>query len=91
MYKEFTYDSFGDLIKDYQDAYAECFHQLLTVNVGLPLSHNDYYGSAICWRCMKLKLFKHDWELMHAGMNAFVHDAAKLSVVYERSGKKQGC
>lgn len=41
-----------------------------------------------CWRCLKVKLFKHDWPLLFGGLNAFTKDSAKLLVAWERSGKK---
>lgn len=56
-------------------AYSECFHELLTVNIGLPVSHNDYYAPPICWRCLKVKLFKHPWDLISTGMNLYITDS----------------
>jgi hypothetical protein len=88
MFKDFTYESFGDLIADYRDSYEQVFHRLLTVHTGLPISHQDYKAMPICWRCLKVKLFKHDWELLHAGLNAFVKDTSKLLHFWERTGKK---
>ena len=88
MFKDFTFATFGDLIADYRDSYEQCFHRLLTVNTGLPLSHQDYKAMPICWRCLKVKLFKHEWELLHAGLNAFVKDTNKLQHYWERTGKK---
>lgn len=88
MFKDFTYDSFGDLIEDYRDSYEQCFHRLLTVNTGLPISHQDYKAMPICWRCLKVKLFKHEWELLHAGLNAYIKDTGKLQHFWERTGKK---
>jgi hypothetical protein len=88
MFKDFTYDSFGDLIADYRDSYEQVFHRLLTVHTGLPISHQDYKAMPICWRCLKVKLFKHEWELLHAGLNAFIKDTSKLQHYWERTGKK---
>ena len=88
MFKDFTFDSFGDLIANYRDSYEEVFHRLLTVNTGLPISHHDYKAMPICWRCLKVKLFKHEWELLHAGLNAFIKDTSKLTHYWERTGKK---
>ena len=54
MFKDFTYPTFGDLIVNFRDAYEECFHRLLTVNTGLPISHNDYRATPIVrslWLC----------------------------------------
>lgn len=88
MFKDFTFETFGDLIADFRDCYEQCFHRLLTVNTGLPISHHDYKALPICWRCLKVKLFKHEWELLHAGLNAFVKDTNKLQHFWERTGKK---
>lgn len=58
MFKDFTYASFGDLIVDFRDAYEECFHRLLTVNTGLPISHNDYRAIPIV-RCRQAQPASH--------------------------------
>ena len=50
MFKDFKYDSLADVIWDFKKAYDTCYHELRSASIGLPLSHNEYTGTPICWR-----------------------------------------
>lgn len=59
MFKDFTYSTFGDLVADFRDSYEECFHRLLTVNTGLPITHHDYRAVPIVSSCRRRR--RREW------------------------------
>lgn len=56
MYKPLKFETLGNLLTDYKNAYEECFHTLYYVYLGLPFGRDMYSQDEIQWRVLKLNV-----------------------------------
>lgn len=62
MNKNMIYDSLAALVKEFENSYKKCWHEVVNVSVGLPFSHDDISECPIQWKVLKLSLQTLLWE-----------------------------
>ena len=87
MSKDLKYSSLGELVLDYNQAYRKSFHNLLTVYVGLPFSHDKSTDNPVKWRAQKVHIYKNDEENIVSVLDAYSNAMLKMSDVYVSTGK----
>ena len=60
MYKPLIFNSLYDLIENFKDSYEMCFHRLVKIYLGPPLSHDMFCDTPIIWRSLALKYLPYD-------------------------------
>ena len=49
MTKECCFCSLAALVEDFIDSYHSCGHDVVSLAVGLPISHDDFSCAPVCW------------------------------------------
>ena len=86
MYKPLKFETLGNLLTDYKNAYEECFHTLYYVYLGLPFGRDMYSQDEIQWRVLKLNVTV-GWPAIVSNANKFENDSIALFNTYVSSGK----
>ena len=86
MHKDVRFASLADLVEEFRQSYAECYHKLLTVYVGLPLPHNQCLDQPVKWRATKVRMVSNSAEDVATKINSFTSVMAKMNEYYIREG-----
>ena len=88
MDKPVVYESLTHLISDYEAAYAECFHQLLTVYLGLPLPRTFQADDRpIKWRAAKVRVWRTDPADTRERVEAYCAVMHRMAHSYSKYGR----
>lgn len=87
MDKEVKYDSLSSLILDYQKSYADCYHHLLAVYVGLPFSHDVFSDTPIKWRAIRVNARRKYRDRMIEELNTYTTNMTKWAEYFARERK----
>lgn len=63
--------------------------QALQVRIGLPVEHNEYSSSTICWRYCNIKTNNKKWDQVCSMLDAYAARAVNLCTMFNDTGMKQ--
>jgi tubulinyl-Tyr carboxypeptidase len=86
MNRPISFTSLADLVLNYRESYEECYHQLLTVYIGLPMPHNQYIDQPLKWRATKVRVFNNTTEDVVTRINKFATNMTKINEYFVREG-----
>ena len=55
MYKDLKFDSLHELLKDFTQCYATCYHSVDRIKLGLPVNHDKQSMEVIMWKYMYMR------------------------------------
>ena len=86
MNKDFVFDTLSDLVQNYVTSYEACYHKLLTLYIGLPLTH-ELGDQPIKWRASKIRVFGKDPAITRDKIEQFVDTMATLAAHFQRTAR----
>jgi hypothetical protein len=85
------YESLADLVAEYVRCYEEAWHRVISVKIGLPVTHDMNSSEFVCWDGVVVHLREGNWEqVAKPEINKHAKDMFKLASVWSQAAASAG-
>lgn len=84
-YKPLTFNSMSDILLDYKQCYANYYHKLKKIRIGLPISHDSLDRTVPNWYFLSLNhVSRTDWSSLQTTIDEYVQESKRAAKDYSK-------